>query len=252
VPYNPIVSDARSRGQALARCRAAVLVLVLAAVRAQGEETAPPVAGPGPNAIREAAVAGEARDTLSGAAAGQGTAMFVWGVTAAVSGGYAGWAFSGRTHGASVLTYLAVAGFVGGLTGLGAAAWRQHDLNGLILHLDQDLARPAGSDPVLAPATCALVGTELHRMHRELHRESEGALRAGCVMPVLLSGIGLYGVLLQDSGGQQLAGVTLGGAMVIGVPSMLTYWGLSGRLERMDGLMQRWSNTFESGGATTR
>lgn len=236
----------------MVRYRAAVLALALAAARASGDDVAAPVAPPVPDAGLAAAVAGEARTTLSDAASGQGTAMFVWGVTAAVSGGYAGWALSGRTHGASVLAYLAVAGFVGGLTGLGASAWRQHDLNGLIVRLDQDLARPAGPDPVLAPATRTLIGAELHAMHRELHRESEGALRAGCVLPVLLSGIGLYGALLNDAGGQQLAGVTLGGAMVIGVPSMLTYWGLSGRLERMDGLIKRWSDTFESGGATTR
>ena len=103
--------------------------------------------------------------------------------------------------------------------------------------------------------TSAMVGTTLRRMDRELHRSSEGALRAGCVVPVLLSGIGLYGILLDEPAGQQLAGVTLGGAMVIGVPSMLTYWGLNDRLEHLDALLQRWSATIEtgiSGGAIAR
>lgn len=213
---------------------------MLAAAAAWPEETGP-------------SVVAEARAELATAAGSEGSAMFGWGVTALISGGYVVAVVTGSRHlGPPVLTYLAMAGLAGGMTGLSVAAWHKTRLRGLIVRLDQDLARPDPASPLLRPLTSGLVGGELHRRHRELHKASEGALRAGCVVPVLLSGIGLYGVLAEEPGGQQLAGVSLGGAMVIGVPSMLTYWGLSGRLERMDRLMRRWSDTFEVGGATTR
>ncbi|MEK7766478.1 MAG: hypothetical protein AAB368_09590, partial [bacterium] len=66
----------------------------------------------------------------------------------------------------------------------------------------------------------------------------------GCVVPVLLSGIGLYGLALGGATGDALAGVMLGGAMVAGVPSMLTYWSLQGRVRRLDGLLAHWNEAF--------
>jgi hypothetical protein len=198
------------------------------------------------------AVAVDVRELFAGEISDESTGMLVWGITAVVSAGYAAAVFSGHAHGASVLTYLSVAGVAGGATRVGAGAWRQHELRGLERRLDEDLARPADAGPVLLPPTTTAVGAELRRMDTALHQESEGALRAGCVVPVLLSGIGLYGLLLDEPAGQQLAGVTLGGAMVIGVPSMLSYWGLSGRVDRMDRLLRRWSENLEPGGANRR
>ena len=81
-------------------------------------------------------------------------------------------------------------------------------------------------------------------MHASLIAASAGSVRAGCIMPVLLSGMGVFGLSLGGSAGADLAGVSLVGAVGIGGPSMLYYLNIKRDLDRMDALMPRWNESF--------
>ena len=63
-------------------------------------------------------------------------------------------------------------------------------------------------------------------------------------MPVLLSGMGIFGFSLGGSAGADLAGISMAGAFGIGGPSMLYYLNIRRELKRMDGLMKRWNENF--------
>jgi hypothetical protein len=129
------------------------------------------------------------------------------------------------------------------------AAFRARSLGRLDQALAEDLARPAPMGAAdLSGATRSALDGELRGRLMALRSSARGALRAGCVLPVLLGGIGAYGVTAGGADGEALAGLGLGGSLVIGVPSVLTYGGLQGRLARMEDLVARWDRALGGGG----
>lgn len=81
-------------------------------------------------------------------------------------------------------------------------------------------------------------------MRHSLKTMSQSGLRAGCVIPVLFSGIALYGLSAGTAQGEDLAGLAIGAALVMAVPSMLRYWSLKTRLDRVDGLINLWDRNL--------
>lgn len=193
-------------------------------------------------------VAGAAAGFIRDAAASERTALWGWTTVALGGGAYSGLALGGRDPGPEWLASLAVVGTVAGLVGAGRSWWRARELAALAARLDPDAAGSAWSaTAALDRETRLAFERELWGTRRRLAAASRGALRAGCVLPVLLGGIGAYG-LLAGRGGEELAGISVGGALVIGVPSVLTYWGLNERLRRVDALARQWTDALPGQG----
>jgi hypothetical protein len=188
-----------------------------------------PVEGP-------VAVAAEARAALGGERERARRGTWLWAIAGTSSAAYlaSGWGGYHAPH--AVLTPLAVVGFLAAAVGVGQGAVRQAQLSGLEARL--------AAEGAPGPATVRAVGAELRSIQASARSVAGGGARAGCVVPLLLSGIGLYGLALGGTTGDALAGVMLGGALAAGVPSVLTYWSLRARLERIDGLLARWNVAF--------
>jgi hypothetical protein len=170
---------------------------------------------------------------------------WAWAAVAISSGIYAGVVLAGHGGNTPALEYLSFVGAVAGLVGAVRSGMRAHDLGAIVVGLDEGLAASAGESSVrLTPRVVLDTNTELHGRLDRLRGESRGALRAGCVLPVLLGGIGFYGMTVGSAGGDELAGVGLGGALVIGAPSMLSYFGLQERLKRTERLVARWDDAL--------
>jgi len=221
----------------------AVLALLAAsAVRAGEASASPEVTGPG--SVEVEAVR-DVRDDFRAETSKSMRATWVWAAVAVGSGIYAGAALAGRAGGPPVAKYLSIVGVLAGLTGAAREGSRAHSIGKLRAGLEEGLNASAG-EPVVRLSAEVLegTGTELHGRLNRLRRSSRGALRAGCVLPVLLGGIGIYGLTVSSSGGDVLAGVGVGGALVIGAPSMLSYFGLQERLKRTERLVARWDDAL--------
>jgi len=190
----------------------------------------------GEASVEPAAVAADARALLREEAERARLGTWMWAIAGTASAAYlaSGWGGYHAAH--PVLTPLAVVGALAASVGIGQGAVRQARLNGLRARLASDAAPGA--------AAVRDAGAELRAIQASARSVAAGGARAGCVVPVLLSGIGLYGLALGGATGNALAGVMLGGSLAAGVPSVLTYWSLRGRLERVDGLLARWNVAF--------
>lgn len=167
------------------------------------------------------------------------TAAWVWSVVVVGSASYAIWSSTKEAHPVPVAQYGSYIGVLGGAVGLVQAMARAGHAGDLMAGLDRDQA--ANPSPIrLSPPTVQATDRELRGTQATLAARASGTLRAGCVVPMLLGGIGLYGLALRNPSGDDLAGLAIGGAVVVGGPSVLTYWGLKYRLERIDQLIQRW------------
>ena len=192
-----------------------------------------------------AAVVRDVRDDIGSEAVGALRAAWGWGLITAGSGIYAGVAVAGGGGGRPELEYLSYVGVVAGIVGAVRAWMRAHDSGVIYRGLDESLSASGGAPGVaLRRGTADAAGQDLHRRQASLRAASRGALRAGCVLPALMGGIGLYGLTVKGSGGDVLAGVGLGSAVVVGAPAMLTYIGLQERLKRMDRLVARWDDAL--------
>lgn len=172
---------------------------------------------------------------------------WAWAAVAVSSGIYAGVVLAGHGGNEPALKYLSFVGVLAGLVGTLRSGARAHAMGALGAGLEEGLNASAGEPGVrLSPQVAVDTTAELHGRLNRLRSASRGALRAGCVVPVLLGGIGFYGMTVSSSGGDVLAGVGLGGALVIGAPSMLSYLGLQERLKRTEQLTARWDNALLS------
>lgn len=172
----------------------------------------------------------------------------LWGTTALVSAATAVGGWSGVLEVPAAVNYLTYVLAVGG--GLGTfqeLAKRKHYL-GLAEALDSDRT-PAGAGGFwIRKPTAERARAELASMKGSLETASESGLRAGCVIPALLSGVAIYGLSAGTEQGEDLAGLAVGAALVMAVPSMLRYWSLKTRLARVEdliGLLDRNLPTME-------
>ncbi|MEK7476197.1 MAG: hypothetical protein AAB152_11280 [Candidatus Coatesbacteria bacterium] len=223
----------------------AVLLLLIAAARADeaglsGVSIAPET----PRAISAQVV----RDVRADFQAETDKAMrgaWAWATVTLSSGIYAGVVLAGHGGNDPALKYLSFVGVLAGLVGTLRSGARAHTMGALGAGLDEGLNASAGESSVrLSPGLVMDANAELHHRRNQLRNASRGALRAGCVLPVLLGGIGFYGLTVSSAGGDELAGVGLGGAIVIGGPAMLSYFGLQERLKRTERLVDRWDNAL--------
>ena len=216
--------------------RVVVLAALLVAARAGADDpvAVAPAQVPVPLAARAA-------DFTRDAATQARTGLWSWSTVGLAGGTYAGLVLAGRHPGPDWVASLSFVGAIAGVIG-GVRSWmRSHELAALGNRLDPVAA---GHDLEATMAvdleTRAAFERELFGTRRKLEASARGALRAGCVLPVLLGGIAGYG-LLAGRGGEELAGISLGGALVIGAPSVLSYWGLNARLRRVDALAREWT-----------
>lgn len=168
---------------------------------------------------------------------------WIWGLTGAGLAAYAVSAFTGGRGSDSGLKYFAAIGALGTWGG----CWNDLSHRGDMRALRTSMAgEVAATEPhtAFSPATARKVGGEFRVMHASLISASAGSLRAGCIMPVLLSGMSIFGFSLGGSAGADLAGISMAGAFGIGGPSMLYYLNIKRDLDRMDALMPRWNETF--------
>ncbi len=216
--------------------RVVMLAALLAVGRAAADEpiAVAPAELPVPLAREAAAFA---RDAAAQARRG----LWGWSTMGLAGGAYAGLVLAGRHPGPDWVASLSFVGAIAGVIG-GVRSWmRSHELAALGNRLDP-VAAGRGAEATMAVdlETRLAFERELFGTRRKLAASARGALRAGCVLPVLLGGIAGYG-LLAGRGGEELAGVSLGGALVIGAPSVLSYWGLNARLRRVDALAREWT-----------
>lgn len=191
-------------------------------------------------------VAEEASEVISDYASDAGWASVMWMVSTAALTAYSVVAFSGGRGTDSALKYFSAIGAVGTGIGVVTSLRRRAQLRRLQFAIKEDWAR-SGSEMTLSGSVVRETGAELRRMHSALITSATSSLRAGCVTPVLLGGIAVYGFASGGQRGPDLAGVALAGAVGIGGPSMLYYLNIKRELKRMDGLMKRWNDSFPAG-----
>ena len=255
-------SGARS-SVAAARLLLAVVLLAPAVSRCEpavsGVAAAPPAAAlvtpsrtdPEPYAIE--IDAGLGRDAVKLMREEEGKARrasWIWGSVAGISVGYAGWVFIAKGNGESVLTYVSLVGILAGGVGLVQGIMRARETAAIASGLSS--APGVAGTLRVEPRTALAFESDLSSMESEARVSARSALRAGCVVPVLLSGVAIFGLVTGGDAGEQLAGVALGGALAIGGPSMLSYWGSKGRLDRYQSLMTRWNDSVNKGEDKTR
>lgn len=229
------------------------LVLLIAgrALAADGEQ-AGTLVGTGSTSSGEAAVsaamAADVRSHLLTERTSASRGVWGWSIVGVGAGVYAGLALAGSADGGPATQSVAWVATIAGLVGVTRAVMREREVAKLERHLATDMDRAAAFPTVtLAPETRSGIDRELRGRLTALRSSARGALRAGCVLPVLLAGIGAYGVSSGGSGGDALAGLGLGGALVIGAPSVISYVGLQGRLVRMEDLVARWDRALAGG-----
>jgi len=168
---------------------------------------------------------------------------WIWGLSGAVLSYYAIRAFSGGQGSDSGIKYFAAIGALGSFGGCWNDLARRGDLMRLRTGLTGDVAATEPA-PALTPETVRKIGGEFRMMHASLISASAGSVRAGCIMPVLLSGMAIFGFSMGNAAGGDLAGISMSGALGIGGPSMLYYLNIKRDLDRMDALMPRWNQSF--------
>lgn len=171
------------------------------------------------------------------------TSAWIWGIAGAGLAAYAITAFAGGHGSDSGLKYFAAIGAIGSGGGSWTAWSRRNSMRDLREAMAGEVAA-TGPDYGFSPGTIQRAGGEFRRLHASLISASAGSVRAGCIMPVLLSGMAVFGFSLGSSAGADLAGISFAGALGIGGPSMLYYLNIKRDLDRMDALMPRWSQTF--------
>jgi len=168
---------------------------------------------------------------------------WIWGLTGAGLAAYAINAFAGGHGSDSGLKYFAAIGALGSSGGCWNALVHRDEMYSLRSAMASDI-QSSEPDTAFTRETVRRVGTEFRVMHASLISASAGSIRAGCIMPVLLSGMGIFGFSMGGSAGADLAGVSMAGALGIGAPSMLYYINIKRDLDRMDALMPRWNESF--------
>ena len=234
----------RKSGRTIAVWTAALLV----AGRAVSADAPATGITPAGEATVPAALVADVRVFLTGERGASTRALWGWSIIGIGAGTFAGLALAGSAGGGSAVESVAWVGTIAGIVGVARAVVRGRSLARLDARLAADFTLSADRPAVtLAPDTREAADHELRGRLTVLRSSSRGALRAGCVLPVLLGGIGAYGVSSGGAGGDALAGLGLGGALVIGAPSVLSYWGLQGRLARMEDLVARWDRALGGG-----
>ncbi len=229
-----------------------MMAVALMAARGFAEEAGPSGASASGEAEVPPALAADVRVHLTNERASATRALWGWSIVGLGAGTYAGLALAGSAGGGPATESIAWVGTIAGLVGVTRAIFRGRVLSRIDDRLAVDFGRSADRSSVtLAALTRDEVDRELRARLTALRASSRGALRAGCVLPVLLAGIGAYGVSAGGSGGDALAGLGIGGALVIGAPSMLSYVGLQRRMARMEDLVARWDRAL-AGGRTIR
>jgi hypothetical protein len=213
---------------------AVLLVAAAGPLSADGE--IPPPAG-----LPAATIGVELDSSLAGDAA---KLMRVTGLSA----GYAGWVFIGKGSGEPVLTYVSLVGVLAGGVGLVQGIMRA--LEAATIARGLETAPGPGGTLKVDPRTALAFERDLGALESGARVSARSALRAGCVVPVLLSGVAIFGLTAGGEAGEQLAGVALGGALAIGGPSMLSYWSSRGRLDRYESLKTRWNDSVHKGRTT--
>jgi len=175
-------------------------------------------------------------------------ASWIWGSVTGLSAGYAGWVFIGKGSGEPVLTYVSLVGVLAGGVGLVQGIMRA--LEAATIARGLETAPGPGGTLKVDPRTALAFERDLGALESGARVSARSALRAGCVVPVLLSGVAIFGLTAGGEAGEQLAGVALGGALAIGGPSMLSYWSSRGRLDRYESLKTRWNDSVHKGRTT--
>lgn len=228
------------------------MILMVTRALAQAPESSTDLSLVGATPLGEVAVypamAADLRSHLAAERSSASRGLWGWSIIGIGSGVYAGLALAGSAGGGPATESVAWVGAIAGVVGVTRALMRSREVAKLDRRLASDLDR-AGSSPtvMLVPETRAAIDRELRSRLTALRSSARGALRAGCVLPVLLAGIGAYGVASGGAGGDALAGLGIGGALVIGAPSMLSYVGLQGRMARMEDLVARWDRALAGG-----
>ena len=173
-----------------------------------------------------------------------GMSGIIWTVSFSILTTYAVWEFVSDESGSGDMKYFAAAGAVGALLSVLRSLDRGRQLSVLRISLETEMAPGEPPTQRLSANTVRAVGKELGSIHATLKEAASGSLRASCILPVLLSGIGVFGLGMGGPMGQDLAGISLAGALGIGGPSMLYYFGVQDDIERMDSLMNRWNGSF--------
>ena len=171
------------------------------------------------------------------------TSSWIWGLSGVALGSYAIAAFAGRHGNSSGLKYFAAIGTLGAAGACWNSSVRRWGMRELRNAMAIDVSA-SGADPGFSIETVRKVGNEFRKMHAGLLEVSEGSLRAGCVVPVLLSGMAVFGFAMGGTAGADLSGICLVGALGIGGPSMLYYSNIKRDLDRMDALMKKWDESF--------
>lgn len=219
--------------------RVALAVSLVLAVPARAQEPPP---GDGRLAVNPG-VAEEASEVIADYAGDAGKSALMWAVSGIALAAYSIVAFSGGRGSDSALKYFSAVGAVGAGIGTFTSMRRGGELRALHQAINDDRAQTSDR-MMLSREVVRDTGAELRRMHSALITSATSSLRAGCVTPVLLAGIAVYGFASGGERGPDLAGVSLAGAVGIGGPSMLYYLNIKRELKRMDGLMKRWNDNF--------
>jgi hypothetical protein len=189
------------------------------------------------------AVAHDAAEVLGSEGSRSAESAWLWGASGAAMAAYSIVAFSGGHGKSGTLKYFSALGALGALIGVSTSVTRARQMSRLRLAVERDLAE-SGSSPGLRERTVREAGKELRMMHSALITTATSSLRTGCVLPVLLSGIAVFGLASGISSGPDLAGVCLAGGLGIGGPSMLYYLNVKRELPRMNALMRQWNGIF--------
>ena len=161
----------------------------------------------------------------------------LWGATGLVSVATVTGGWAGLLEVPAAVNYLTCVLAVGGSLGTFQELARSRHYLSLVEALSSDTTPADTKGFWVKEPTAELARMELASIQSSLERASESGLRAGCVIPVLLSGVAIYGLSAGTEQGEDLAGIAVGAALVMAVPSMLRYWSLKTRLARVEGLI---------------
>ncbi len=172
----------------------------------------------------------------------------VWGVVGAVSAGYLGAGLSGLAAWETAPTALSLIGVLAGPTGVYRGMARREEVRRLEDALRHETGNcDAPSCPVSLATGIALLD-EMRARRDSLAAASTSGLRAGCVIPVILSGFAFYGFSIGNSAGEDLAGLSIGASLVIAIPSLLRYLSARRRLSGLCEIIGVWEQHLKQGG----
>jgi len=219
------------------------IILVAAALAASVPSSALEPADGGKQLTVDPLLARDVADMLGVEGARATSSGWLWGASGAALAAYSIVAFAGGYGSESSLKYFSALGALGTAIGVSASVARGREMSRLRNAIEADLAE-SGPAPKLRERTVRETGKELRMMHSALITTATSSLHTGCVLPVLLSGIAIFGLASGLSSGPDLAGVSMAEALGIGGPSMLYYLNVRRDLPRMNALMGRWNGNF--------